>query len=371
MKCSDGRHEFSMAGETDPALPLLALCVAANNAARYTLAHMKRHLASLLLTVAVALSSTLALAAPEVLDIEWKDSGRDRILPLKVRVPEGTDKVPLIVFSHGLGGSREGGKAWGEHWSANGYLVVHVQHPGSDDALWRGPGEGPLKQRMSRGATPEQLLGRVDDVRFVLDELARQQAKADVPAWAKRIDLSRIAMTGHSFGARTTMALAGERYPGPIKSLADARITAFIAFSPTVQGVKRSWPERYGEMSKPFLSVTGTVDGDVMSMGSSPKKRAALFDEQMNGDKYRVVFDGGDHSVFNGGDIRDAAWLIRVTGENHESTNAATARVIREKTNVLTLKFLDAYLKGDSKAKAWLTDEAKAALGDAGIWSAK
>lgn len=332
---------------------------------------MKQRLISILFAVGMALSSALALAAPQVLDIEWKDGGRDRTLPLKVRAPDGEGKLPLVIFSHGLGGSREGGKAWGEHWSANGYLVIHVQHPGSDDSLWRGPGEGPLKQRMSRGATPEQLLGRVDDVRFVLDELARQQAKADAPGWIKRADLSRIAMTGHSFGARTTMALAGERYPGPIKSLADARIVAFIAFSPTVQGVKRSWPERYGEMNKPFFSVTGSIDNDVMSMGSSPKKRAALFDEQPGGDKYRVVFEGGDHAVFGGGDLRDAAWLNRVTGESHESTPVATARVIREKTTLLTLKFLDAYLKADGKAKAWLAEDAKAALGDAGVWSAK
>ena len=91
----------------------------------------------------------------------------------------------------------------------------------------------------------------------------------------------------------------------------------------------------------------------------------------MAGDKFRVVFDGGDHSVFNGGELRDAAWLNRVTGENHESTTGATARVIREKTSMLTLKFLDAYLKGDTKAKSWLRDDAKSALGDAGDWSAK
>lgn len=332
---------------------------------------MKRLLTSIIFVASAALATTLAFAAPQVLDTEWKDAARERALPLKVRVPDGSGNVPLIIFSHGLGGSREGGKAWGEHWSANGYLVVHVQHPGSDELLWKGPGDGAPKQRLARGATPEQLLGRVDDVRFVLDELARQQAKADAPAWVKRADLTRIAMTGHSFGARTTMALAGERYPGPIKSLADSRISAFIAFSPTVQGVKRTWPERYGEMGKPFLSVTGTIDGDVMGTGSNPKNRAALFDAQVGGDKYRVIFAGGDHSVFNGGELREAAWLNRVTGENHVSTTAATARVIHEKTNAITLKFLDAYLRGDSKAKAWLNEDATSTLGDAGEWSGK
>ena len=151
---------------------------------------MKHLFASLIVATVSACCPSLSFAAPQVLDIEWKDSARERTLPLKARIPDGTGKVPLVIFSHGLGGSREGGKAWGEHWSANGYLVVHVQHPGSDELLWKGLGDGAPKQRLARGATPEQLLGRVDDVRFVLDELARQQAKLDAPAWVKRADLT-------------------------------------------------------------------------------------------------------------------------------------------------------------------------------------
>ena len=317
------------------------------------------------------LFSATAHAAPQVFDIDWNDSARERTLPLKIRVPDGDARVPLVIFSHGLGGSREGGKAWGEHWSAHGYLVIHIQHPGSDESLWKEPGEGAPKQRLSRGATPEQLLGRVDDVRFVIDELTRLQSKPDVPAWAKRADLSRIAMTGHSFGARTTMALAGERFPGPIKTVADPRITAFIAFSPTVQGAKKTWSERYGSMAKPFLSVTGTIDGDAMGTGSNPKNRAAVFDAQNTGEKYRVIFADGDHSVFGGGSIRDATWINRVMGESFESTSAAAAKVIHDKTSVITLTFLDAYLKGDASAKSWLDGDAAKVLGDAGEWSYK
>jgi len=312
-----------------------------------------------------------AFAAPQVIDAEWKDGSRERAVPLKIRAPDGAESVPLVIFSHGLGGSREGGKLWGEHWSANGYLVVHVQHPGSDEALWRGPGEGAPRQRLARGATAEQLLGRVDDVRFVIDEITRLQTKSDAPAWVKRADLTRIAMTGHSFGALTTMSLAGVRYPGPIKSLAEPRIKAFIAFSPSVQGLKRSWPERYGAMERPFLSVTGTIDGDVMNTGANAKSRAALFDAQPAGDKYRVVFEGGDHAVFGGGSSRDGAWLAAVTGDSKNVTDSATAAVIRDHTQRITLKFLDAYLKQDAKAKAWLANDAQKALGEAGVWSVK
>ena len=330
-----------------------------------------RRMKRLLISLGALCMMSIAFAAPTVLDVDWKDSARERTLPLKIRVPEGDGRVPLVIFSHGLGGSREGGKAWGEHWSANGYLVIHVQHPGSDEALWKGEGVGAPKQRLARGATPEQLLGRVDDVRFVIDEVIRLQTKSDVPTWAKRVDLSRIAMTGHSFGARTTMALAGEHFPGPIKSLVDARITAFIAFSPTVQGAQKTWPERYGSMISPFLSVTGTLDGDVMGTGSTAKKRAAVFDAQNAGDKYRVIFAEGDHSVFNGGSVREAAWLSRVTGDDNPGTSAATAKVIHDKTSAVTLKYLDAYLKGDATAKSWLASDAAKAVGDAGEWSYK
>ena len=329
---------------------------------------------SFFVCIALLISATVH-AAPQVLDIDWKDDARERTLPLKVRVPDGDTRVPLVIFSHGLGGSREGGKTWGEYWSANGYLVIHVQHPGSDEALWKGPGDGAPKQRMARGATPDQLLGRVDDVRFVIDELTRLQRKSDAPAWAKRVDLSRVAMTGHSFGARTTMALAGERFPGPIKSVADPRISAFIAFSPAVQGAKRSWPERYGAMTQPFLSVTGSIDGDVMGNGSTPKNRAAVFDAQNGGDKYRVIFTGGNHSVFNGGALNDAAWLNQVTAADHPSTAPATAKTIHNKASVITLKYLDAYLKSDAAAKLWLTsevaNEAAKTLGEVGEWSYK
>lgn len=325
----------------------------------------------LLLAAAALCFAGAVLAAPQVIDIEWTDTARGRDLPLKVRIPEGTDKVPLVIFSHGLGGSREGGRAWGEHWSQHGYLVIHVQHPGSDDSIWKGAGDGPPKQRLLRGATAEQSLGRVDDIRFVIDELTRQQTKADVPGWIKRVNIARIAMTGHSFGARTTMALAGERFPGPIRSLGEPRISAFIAFSPATQGLKRTWPERYGNMSEPFLSVTGTIDGDVLGNGSTAGNRAAVFDAQPAGNKYRVVFAEGDHAVFGGGDLRDAVWLDRVTGQANAATPAAAARLIQERTRIITLKFLDAWLKDDLAARKWLQSDVAAELGDAGVWSAK
>ena len=97
---------------------------------------------------------------------------------------------------------------------------------------------------------------------------------------------------------------------------------------------------------KPFLSVTGTIDGDVLGNGSTAGNRAAVFDAQPAGNKYRVVFAEGDHAVFGGGDLRDAVWLDRVTRQANAATPAAAARLIQERTRIITLKFLDAWLPG-------------------------
>ena len=43
--------------------------------------------------------------------------------------------APVVLFSHGLGGSREGYGYLGSYWAAHGYVAVHLQHIGSDETM--------------------------------------------------------------------------------------------------------------------------------------------------------------------------------------------------------------------------------------------
>jgi dienelactone hydrolase len=310
-------------------------------------------------------------AAVQVIDLELKDGSRDRTVPIKVRIPEGSGKAPLVIFSHGLGGSREGGKAWGEYWSANGYLVVHLQHPGTDDAIWRGDESERPKDKLQRALQPEQLVGRTDDVRFLISEIERSQgASASTNTWMTRVDLLRIAMTGHSYGAHTVAALAGQRFPGPVKSLGDSRIKAFIAFSPNATGLPRTYEDRYGSISAPFLSITGTRDGDPLSKDPYSKKaaekRTLVFEHQPPGNAFLFVLKGADHMVFNGHN----AISYREMPHLKDLPKTVTPRV-EDSVRVSTLKFLDAYLRSDEKAKTWLKTEAAEFFANAGDWKTK
>src|SRR6185369_13262736 len=71
---------------------------------------------------------------------DWVDAARNnRPVPVKIYAPEkGAGPFPVIVFSHGLGGSREAYEYLGRHWASHGYVVAHVQHEGSDDQVWKG-----------------------------------------------------------------------------------------------------------------------------------------------------------------------------------------------------------------------------------------
>src|SRR5579863_6163408 len=76
-----------------------------------------------------------------IIRYEWQDASRDREVPVKIYYPtNGAGPFPVIIFSHGLGGSREGYAYLGEDWVAHGYVSVHVQHHGSDQGIFKDGG---------------------------------------------------------------------------------------------------------------------------------------------------------------------------------------------------------------------------------------
>ena len=79
------------------------------------------------------------------------------------------EREPITThFSHGLGGNREGSAFLGKHWAARGYIAVFLQHPGSDDSVWK---DVPVAQRLAAlkvAAGFKDFLLRVQDVPAVL-----------------------------------------------------------------------------------------------------------------------------------------------------------------------------------------------------------
>jgi predicted dienelactone hydrolase len=251
----------------------------------------RRHL----LLGAAALMGARAASARGVED-RWTDAARGgRALPVLLRWPEGTAPCALVIHSHGLGGSREGGDVWGEAWRAAGIAVLHVQHPGSDAEVARAQGLRGLRA----AASGEQWRARTADVQFVIDEVLRRAAAGQAPFTRVRADA--IGASGHSFGASTVQALAGQRFASAAAAgAADPRLRAFIAFSPSLGRGQVASAAAFAGIVRPFLTVTGGHDGSPLDPDLTGAERARVHDALPAGQRALLWIDGGDHATFGG-----------------------------------------------------------------------
>lgn len=310
-------------------------------------------LSALLLACMLAGAAQAGEQATTRLEI-WRDETRQRDIPIKAYLPSGSDKVPIILFSHGVGGSRNAGEEWGSHWAEHGFISLHLQHPGSDTSLLTG-GTGSIVERLGRGANATQLIERLRDVMFAIDELARRQSGS---GWTARADLARIGMAGHSFGAITTQYLAGQRAidpQAPAQSMAESRIRAFVAFSPSAGGTSAQADPRavFGQITAPFFSITGTEDhAPSFQAGVNPLNRTVPFQGMPAGNKYLLVLDGADHMVLGGRRGR-----ADFEGGPRPGLPADRQIRIQEIVKQASLAFWKASLLGDKQAESWLGGE--------------
>lgn len=287
-------------------------------------------------------------AAPTALELTAGE------VPVRVYLPPKTFAAPVILFSHGLGGSRENNRFLGEHWAKRGYVAVFLQHAGSDDAVWENKPKEDRFAAMKDAANLENFLARVEHVGTVLDALTRWNGEPKHPLQG-RLDLAHIGMSGHSFGAVTTQAVSGQRFPLG-KDFTDARIKAAFEMSPSVpkRGDAKS---AFGQVSIPWLLMTGTADKSVVG-GQSAESRLGVFAALPAGQKYELVLEGAEHSAFSERSLPGDA-LPR--NPNHHRAVIA-----------ISTAFFDSTLKGDSKAREWLEGkEVRAVLQERDRWQWK
>ena len=274
------------------------------------------------------------LADVDTASIEWSDATRNRSVPAKIYfpIPGDAGRSPLIIFSHGLGGSREGYEYLGRQWAANGYVVVHLDHIGSDTDALRGP--RPL-QSLRRAANLQNAIDRAKDVRFAIDQMASIGEK--VPALRDRIAMDHIGVGGHSFGANTAMLVAGQTVGfGNAESFADPRVKAVIAMSEPTPFDHARLDDDYAAVKIPVFMMTGTEDDSPVGDTKAADRRLPF--DHLKSDASLLILTGGDHMVFSGR-LREP-----------KPTDALQQKLIRFSSTA----FWDAYMKSNTAARTWL-----------------
>jgi dienelactone hydrolase len=151
---------------------------------------------------------------------------------------------PVVIFSPGYGAPRAVYTGLATRLASRGFVVFALDHPyesavsqlpdgrvvGTREILL--PGERDKTRYMAR-----QQDVRTADVRFVIDQLAHPDALSP-PLRGARIDASKVAAIGHSFGGAASIAALSE----------DPRVVAAANIDGTPYG---DLPER--QLTRPFL----------------------------------------------------------------------------------------------------------------------
>ncbi len=109
------------------------------------------------------------------------DTSRKREIPVRYYLPRQSGQRPVVLFSHGLGGSRDNNGYIGKHLAGRGYVCVFMQHPGSDESVWRGQRPAAIMGAMQEAANFENLKLRCEDVRAVVTALSTWHQTAGHP----------------------------------------------------------------------------------------------------------------------------------------------------------------------------------------------
>jgi dienelactone hydrolase len=277
--------------------------------------------------------------------------------PLEIRVvfPDGkTSSLPVIVWSHGMYGSRSGYDPLVKTWAQAGYVVIQPTHLDSLEYMSREE-----KTQLLRTPNVDRTQSwntRPVDVHQCFDLV--NGLEANIPELMGRVDESKVGMGGHSFGAWTTQVAAGMTLPTQ-KDAAEKRAKCFVVISPhgaSDQPGDAMRKQNLKPMRGPMLMITGT--NDEVTKGQGAAWRSGAYDHTSAKPLYFQFIEGATHG-FGGisgvdraankvlpGRLRDAFG----TGDRDKPEHL---RLVKQST----LAFWDAHLKGMPAAKDYLVEK--------------
>lgn len=279
-------------------------------------------------------------------DGSWMDARRGRSIPYKIYYPAVLDgRYPVVIFSHGLGGSADGYALIGQHLASNGFVVVHIQHAGSDSSLIKDVKSRREAQRVLQRSmrNPRNMLNRFRDLPFVVSELGSLPTKH--PQLENHLDLAHIGMAGHSYGAISTVVAAGQRIGARMLSFKSPQIKAGLVLSPSPPDAGVDLAAAYKDIDIPLFHMTGTKDEEALGLRNlKPADRIVPYQKLSIGNQYLLVLKGAEHITFSEN---------RIGTRDEKSSDKRHMAAVLNGANA----FFKTYLYESPEAERWLKKE--------------
>jgi dienelactone hydrolase len=238
---------------------------------------------------------------------------------LDARLAEGAH--PVVIFTHGYTGTFTDYTFLFEELASRGYVVASIDHTYEATAVEFPDGrfvKSLVGSHLTNSwRTDDQSLSfvlsvRLDDLRFVLNELERLNTSSDSP-FAGNLDLTKIALAGHSLGGLATWKAVQQ----------DARFKAGILLDPYLANASLSPTET------PVM---------MLAMGNEQRsEEECRLWSSLRGPRFSVNLRGAEHLTPS-----DAVWLARGTIKSGSMGPDKTIAAVRD----YIAAFLDANLRG-------------------------
>jgi len=253
---------------------------------------------------------------------------------------------PLVVYSHGSGGLRYIASYYAEAIASHGYVVAAADHTGNT-AVDRLAG--------TEADFAVNALNRPTDVDAVIDAFV-DPARPETGAFAAAVDPESIAVTGHSFGGFTTLAM-GSGYANDLGTFAaDPRVDALIALAPALgSGANVLLDDAaLATIETPTLLMAGTADQSTPIDPNLTRPWAAMASDEL----YRVELTDAGHQSFT--DLCDYQAFLptlptevplaiteTIDGQAADGCSATNMPIARAKelTNTFAIAFLESVFR--------------------------
>jgi len=259
-------------------------------------------------------------------------------------------KFPVVILSHGLGGSGFGYTSLIEDLVSHGYVVAAIEHTSVAGAVVFPNGDVVVQHQdqLPAGLTPDERFKRMAasvtetitegaaDVRFVLDGLIALDRDAHSPL-SGRLDLPEAAAMGHSAGAE--FAARACQLDARFKACVDldGGMVPVAALPDYSDGATMKQPLLFLEAVHPESKMFGT-----------PEQHAAYFKKKE--EQFHTCCPSGSYGV----ELRSPGIVHGSFSDDPllEAGNASDAEIARHNLDLIEMyirAFLDQTLQGRSQ----------------------
>jgi predicted dienelactone hydrolase len=217
-----------------------------------------------------------------------------------VNAPQVKGRFPLIILSHGFGGSPQQMSYLGENLASKGYVVVGIDHA---DASYT---DAASFQRALAQAVQYRAADQQNAIAALID-----QPTALARRFGPTIDRDRVAVVGYSMGGFGALATAGAGYDPmslalkslPTGALAtqvegrspDPRVKAVVAIAPWgAQAPFRAWSAKgAATLQRPMLLISGDND----DISNHADGAVWFFERATASNRWMLVYKFARHNV--------------------------------------------------------------------------